>query len=91
MKTLPNSGERVIFFWLASNGHKRTSIGFYAEKNTVSANHWENIEHAYFCEEEDAYFCYQGWHEEMWSDEYYYLIDGQVVGWQELPKFPDLK
>ena len=88
LTAMPPSGKRVIIFWLNGNGLKRTSMGFYAKKYTIDADNWEHVERADYCEEKDQYFCPEGWHEEMWEAEYFYPIQGKVVGWQEVPRFP---
>ncbi len=88
METKPESGKRVVIFWVNALGKERTSMGFYAAKHTVDADHWEELEGADYCEESDRYFCSEGWVEETWEGEYIYPITGTIVGWDELPRFP---
>ena len=88
LAALPAPGKRVVIFWVNPQGKKRSSMGFYVPKHHMSAENWDDVDCADYCEEEDEYYCPEGWHEEMWEAEHFYPITGQVVGWQELPEFP---
>lgn len=82
---LPKSGKRVIFRWVNSHDEKRTSIGFYAAPQTISADDYEDPVEYEYDEDNDCYWINEGWYEEGADSEYYYPIHN-VTHWCELPK-----
>jgi len=89
---LPDSGARVILFWMNdyTPPRPRTGMGFYAAKHKISADMWEETEAADYSEEKDEYFCPEGWHEEAWEADYHYPVPN-VSHWMPLPPPPEAK
>lgn len=87
---LPNTRQRVVIFWKNKLGLERTSIGFYAAKHTINEDEWEEGVDADYCEDDDQYYCPEGWYEDLWEGECFYPLSG-VVGWQKLPEFEEDK
>lgn len=87
--SLPDSGKRVLFAWMNNYDppKKRVSIGFYAAKHELTVDHWEDEECADYDEEQDQYFCHEGWHEDMWEGEYFLPVVG-VSHWMPEPQHP---
>jgi len=86
---LPKSGRRVCLYWKNENGLNRNSMGFYAKKHDVDANHWEDADEcADYIEESDNYYCPEGFHEEMYEFEYLMPL-GKVTHWMPLPPPPE--
>jgi len=63
-------------------------MGFYAEKHTINADHWEEVESAEYSEIKDEYFCPEGWYEEMWESEYISETPSPTH-WMPLPAPPE--
>ena len=91
-KELPATGRRVIFTWWNdyTPPKRRSSMGFYAAKHTLYADHWEDVYIADYSEELDGYFCPEGWQEEMWEAEYHLPV-AKVTHWMSLPAPPEGK
>lgn len=85
---LPNSNRRVIFTWINELNKQRKSMGFYAKKHTISADSWDEVDLADYCEEKDKFFCPEGWHEEMWEAEFFYSVPHKVTHWMPQPEGP---
>jgi len=82
----PESGRRVLISWVNELGKERISIGFYAQKHTLSADDWDDTAAAELGPTDD-YYIPEGWYEETWEGEVLYEITGDVVGWAPQPIF----
>ena len=97
----PWSGERVIFSWVNSFGHRRTSMGYYSGKLALLVDDWwDNFSNLNW---DDDYFEFHpddpdhenpylpvGWWEEGAEGEYCYSQSG-VTHWMKLPDLPEEK
>lgn len=87
---LPQSGKRVMFVLENSQGKKWHCFGFYAAEKTISAEDWENEEAAEYDPKTDLHWCPEGWHEEAYSSEFFFKVDGKVIAWREAPSLEGL-
>jgi len=84
---MPESGKRVIFGWINSNGKRRTSIGFYAAPKSINADDYEEPEAYEYDEEKDCYWLQSGWYEDGADSEYFYPVYN-VTNWEDIPVWP---
>jgi hypothetical protein len=82
---LPESGKRVIFTWMTNYNppKRRTSIGFYAERYYIDADHWEFGAEYDSCQ--DGYYAPEGWYEEAWELDDLGFVEG-ATHWMPIPE-----
>ena len=48
----------------------------------------DGCEGGWYCEEDDQFYCNEGWYETNEFEETHWRIDGAVEAWQPLPDYP---
>ena len=84
---MPDSGKRIIFGWVNALGKRRTSIGFWAAPQDISADDYESAEEYEYDEIKDCYWLASGWYEEGAEGEYFYPQESPTH-WVALPEWP---
>lgn len=51
---------------------------------------FQELEDGDYNEEDDTYYLKEGWYETNFFEEVNWLVDDEVIAWQELPKPPDI-
>lgn len=84
---MPDSGVPVIVALLNEFGKPRRLRAHYAAPKTLPVG-IECDDFGEYDEEQDEYFCPEGWYETNEYDEVHWFIPGDVTHWMPLPDFP---
>ena len=88
---LPEPSKKVLLSYKNGLGNRRVVVGLFAPKFTLEAG-TDDHEYSEYSEENDEYYCQEGWYEQQDNWDEYRLIfihEGEVDLWQPIPQLGD--
>lgn len=82
---LPASHKPVLIAFVASNGVRHVTMGWYAAPKTVNSENFEGEVDDEYDDEKDAYFLREQWVDESFYSEYHHPLEN-VTLWMPMPE-----